>query len=157
MKTLIILFAVLAATPSFAQDNGKLPICNMGKDTELAMPCKLPALEASQTLADMMFSNRKGFNEIADKAPGAKEGMTGGFMIESSRVSFLKEATVDSHGHMLTTSTLQYEVILNDCRGTDVCNGNYLWTVTEVAHSDGYSYYSEFTNDLAKTSLTELK
>jgi hypothetical protein len=159
MKTILTLTALFLSTHAFAQTpngNASLPICN---EEEFKFPCKLAKKDAYAAIADMMFANRKGFNEIAKKAPGIKRGITGGFMMEDVRVSFLKEEsqprTPDNH-FPTTTTTAQYEVLLNDCRGTDACNGGYLWTVTEVTEGDGYTYESKYTNTLEKTDLDQL-
>jgi hypothetical protein len=158
MKTTLTLLVLLGSISAFAQtDNAKLPLCNPDPDVESVAPCRLSKKEAGMMVADMMIANLKGLNSIAQKARGVKSGNTDGFEIEDYRVSILKDEPVSStEKHPRYVTTTQYEVLLNDCRGTDACYGNSLWTVTQVTESDGYTSQNKFKNELIKTELDHL-
>jgi hypothetical protein len=49
---------------------------------------------------------------------------------------------------MLNEQTSRYDLVLEDCFGTDQCEGSYVWTVIEKTQSDGYSYEINYKNYL---------
>lgn len=158
MKTLLTTVTALTffgclAVPALAQEPGPkaYPLCN---DDLTNMPCQGTEEDAMMLIPDMMLDNVAGYKMIK-KSPGRKSKMSAGFLFDHVRLIQISESrTPRTSEHMGMTRTVErYEILLNDCRGTDACLGSYLWTVDAVTDSDGYCYETKYENKLEKVNF----
>lgn len=154
MKFIILTIALFLSLDASAQTPAAspYPVCD---EQTTVIPCQYEANEVYSAFADMLIGNPKGYALLRKKTPAQRQHFTDGLMLESVRVILLKQSrrsATDRHDKVTLTTT-RYEAILWDCRGTDACNGNYLFTVDEVTESDGYCYQSKYTNKLEPTNL----
>ncbi len=159
MKTLLTTL-ILIATPLFAHAQTPaptatpaVPVCN---EEMTNLPCTYSDAEAKEEVTDMLFENHKGFAHVLTQAKGIKTHQTNGFMIEDQRVIFMKRELHPEIAPHVEISTVKYEILLLDCRGTDACMGMSLWTVMAVTESDGYTWDTKYTNKLEDTKLETL-
>ncbi len=148
--TQLLSIITLTSVLSFSSANAaNYPLCS--EEGPAVTPCVESLADAKDSLIDMMLANRKGYKLLSNRH--IQNGLTsfGSLDAESLRVTYLKHESLGKEGNLeLNRSTTQYEVILQDCRGTDDCGPNYLWTVTETVDSDGYCYETKYTNSLIK-------
>ncbi len=157
ISTLMILLPTLLPTFASAQTSSapiQYPQCSDGLPI---LPCEEDSRHAESDLIQMMFANQKGFQKIANSAPGKRKHYTDGFMTGEYRVINLARETYPRGSEWRQKSTARYEMFLSDCLGTDHCLGEYLWTADEVTMSDGYTYESTYTNKIEKTNFHSFK
>jgi hypothetical protein len=65
------------------------------------------------------------------------------------RVLMLTDVPLKSQAE--SVNQLRYDLLLNDCLGTDQCEGTYVWTVIETATAYGYSHSSKYSNYVTKS------
>lgn len=138
---LLILFALLLLTVPVMAQSQSLPICL--DDTEA--PCLASEHDKSSLLTTMLMHNADGLKAVNARARA-------GFETEATLVTLVTQKFIDHPiaSESKITLELRYEMLLSDCRGTDECGGEYLWTVTENVLGDGYSSMSTFTDSVKR-------
>jgi hypothetical protein len=136
MKHLITLLLLISAPLSYAEE---LPSCT----DEESYDCAVPSIHTKEMVIDMMLENRKGMNLISKTG---ENGLTLPFFYEEHNIK-VSLLNFNEQGE-ISTGTMKYEILLWDCRGTDACGSEYLWTVTADLESDGYSTFTKYKNTL---------
>lgn len=143
--TLVLYSALSVQSPAWAGgESNPTPACS---ESKTVYPCLMPTDEASSELINMIVENKKGLALVN------KTGVYGLVVDpDSVKMTLISERKISNdgvkhHGHQ---TVAKIEVELTDSRGSDQVLGHYVWTVNETTNSDGYSYKTEYLNNLVK-------
>lgn len=148
MKKLLLAFLTL--TISLTASATSTPVCDIADETGgfPVPPCMFDEHSTNVLIIDMMLANKEGVIKVLTS--GVSGLQLGSFDTDTATVTFVSETIGEptNGGTMDYHSVVNYELKLDDCRGTDQCSGTYLWTVIAETTGDGFMSKTTFTNEL---------